>query len=145
MKTNDVILQTVTRAASFIILTFAVYLFLAGHHDPGGGFVGGLLVASAATLLLLAYDLKTVKVLFKFDYTKLAVGGVFIAVATGMGAVVFGEPFLTHTFGTVDLPMFGATEFATAVLFDVGVAFAVFGTALSIIYTISEDMSLWKH
>lgn len=144
MKTNDVILQTVTRLASFIILTFAVYLFLAGHHDPGGGFVGGLLVTSAITLLLLAYDLKTVRVLFKFDFTKLAIIGVFIAVATGMGAVVFGEPFLTHTFGTVDLPIFGTTQLATAVLFDVGVAFAVLGTALSIIYTISEDMSLWK-
>ena len=42
MKINDVILRTVTKAVVFIILTLGVYLFFAGHHAPGGGFIGGL-------------------------------------------------------------------------------------------------------
>ena len=40
MKINDVILRTVTKAVVFIILTLGVYLFFAGHHAPGGGFIG---------------------------------------------------------------------------------------------------------
>ncbi|WP_274622839.1 MnhB domain-containing protein, partial [Sinobaca sp. H24] len=45
MKINDVILQTVTKIVTFIILTFAIYLFFAGHHNPGGGFIGGLVIS----------------------------------------------------------------------------------------------------
>ncbi|MGI6685328.1 MAG: Na(+)/H(+) antiporter subunit B [Bacillota bacterium] len=144
MRINDVILQTVTKVAAFVILTFAVFLFLAGHHNPGGGFVGGLMVASSITLLLLAYDLKTIREVFPIDFKVLAMIGVLLAVSTGMGSFIFGSPFLSHTFGVVNLPIFGRTELATAVIFDVGVALAVLGTALSIIYTISEDICIWK-
>jgi multicomponent Na+:H+ antiporter subunit B len=145
IKINDVLLQTVTKVASFVILTFSVYLFLAGHHNPGGGFIGGLVVAAAITLLFLAYDVKTVRAGSPpVDFKVLAVSGVLLAVITGMGAVVFGKPFLSHAFGYFNLPLFGETELATSVIFDVGVALAVLGTALSIIYTISEDMCIWK-
>jgi multicomponent Na+:H+ antiporter subunit B len=144
VKPNDVILQTVTKVASFIILTFSVYLFLAGHHNPGGGFIGGLGFACAVTLLFLAYDVKKVREGLPVDFTTIAFTGVFIAVATGMGSFIFGKPFLNQTFGYIDIPIIGKTEFATAVIFDTGVALAVFGTALSIIYTISEDISIWK-
>lgn len=144
MKPNDMILQTVTRVAVYIILTFSVYLFLAGHHEPGGGFVGGLMVACAVTLLFLAFDVKTVRDGFPVDFKALAAAGVLLAVCTGMGSFLFGAPFLSHVFGTVYLPFIGETELATAVLFDVGVALAVFGTAMSIIYTISEDICIWK-
>lgn len=144
MKANDVILRTVTKVAAFIILTFAIYLFLAGHHNPGGGFIGGLVVVSVMVLLLMAYDLKTVRAGLPFDFKIMAALGVFLAVATGMGSLLFGKPFLSHTILHFHLPLFGETELATAVIFDVGVALAVFGTALSIIYTISEDMWLWK-
>lgn len=144
MKSNDIILRTVTRLAIFIILAFAVFLFLAGHHNPGGGFIGGLAVASGIILLLLAFDMKTVKTGLPVDFKVMAFVGVLIAVTTGMGAMIFGESFLTHTFGHVDVPLFGKTEFATAVIFDVGVALAVLGTALSIIFTISGDIHTWK-
>lgn len=144
MKANDVILRTVTRVATFIILTFAIQLFIAGHHNPGGGFIGGLVVVSVIVLLLMAYDLKTVRAGLPFDFKVIAALGVLLAVATGMGSFLFGRPFLSHAILHFELPFFGETELATAVIFDVGVALAVFGTALSIIYTISEDMSLWK-
>ncbi|NLC77800.1 MAG: Na(+)/H(+) antiporter subunit B [Clostridia bacterium] len=144
MESKEIILRTVTKLAIFIILAFAVFLFLAGHHNPGGGFIGGLTVASAIILLLLAFDIKAVKTGLPIDFKVLAFVGVLIAVTTGMGAMVFGASFLTQTFGHVHLPLFGETEFATAVLFDVGVAFAVLGTALSIIFTISGDIQRWK-
>jgi len=60
-------------------------------------------------------------------------------VFTGMAGVIFGEPFLTQTFGHVELPIFGDTELASALIFDTGVALAVIGTAVNIILSISED------
>jgi multicomponent Na+:H+ antiporter subunit B len=144
MKINDVILRTVTKVAVFIILTFAVHLFLVGHHNPGGGFVGGLVVASAIILLLLAFSINTIKEGFPIKFETLSVIGVLVAVTTGMGPVVFGKPFLNQTFGNINLPIFGETGLATAVIFDVGVALAVLGTAISITNTISEDTCIWK-
>ncbi|MEG6522286.1 Na(+)/H(+) antiporter subunit B [Desulfotomaculum sp. 1211_IL3151] len=139
MKPNDVILQTVTKVVTFIILTFAIYLFFSGHHEPGGGFIGGLVVTSALTLLYLAFDIETVREGIPVDFKIVAAVGVLIAVATGMGSLLFDKPFLSHGFGYFNLPIFGTTELATAVLFDLGVAMAVVGTGVTIILSISRD------
>ncbi|MCA1025334.1 MULTISPECIES: Na(+)/H(+) antiporter subunit B [Cytobacillus] len=138
-KPNDIILRAVTNVAVVIILTFAIYLFLAGHHNPGGGFIGGLAFAAALTLLFLTYDIDSIRANFPFDFKVLTAVGVLIAVFTGLGGILFDKPFLFQAFDYFNLPIFGKTELATAVLFDVGVALAVIGTAMVIIMTISED------
>jgi len=140
-KRNDVILQTVTRVAVVIILTFAINLFFSGHHHPGGGFVGGLAFASAITLLFLTYDIESVRENIPVDFTAMAALGVLIAVFTGVGGIVSGSAFLTQGFDYFNLPFFGKTELATAMLFDLGVAFAVIGTAMTIIISISGNRS----
>ncbi|WP_410771314.1 Na(+)/H(+) antiporter subunit B [Fontibacillus sp. BL9] len=139
MKQNDVILQSVTRVAVVIILTFSIYLFMNGHHHPGGGFIGGLSTAAAIVLLHLSFGIEKVRENIRMDFKKLAAIGVLIAVGTGMTAVVFGKPFLTQAFDYFNLPIFGETELASALIFDTGVALAVIGTAVNIILSISED------
>lgn len=139
MKPNDVILHTVTKLASIIIFAFSIHLFMTGHHQPGGGFIGGLTTAAGIILMFLAFDTETIKKHLPIDYKKMAALGVLISVLTGVGGLIFGESFLEQTFGYIDIPIFGTTELATAVLFDVGVALAVIGTSVSIILSISED------
>lgn len=139
MKPNNIILQTVTRVAVFIIFTFSIYLFMSGHHQPGGGFIGGLSTAAAIVLLYLSFGIEKVRENIRVDFKKLAAVGVFIAVGTGLASIVYGQAFLTQSFGHFDLPIFGDTELATAMLFDTGVALAVIGTAVNIILSISED------
>ncbi|MBB6451207.1 multicomponent Na+:H+ antiporter subunit B [Geomicrobium halophilum] len=140
MKTNDVILQTVTTVTVFIILTFAAYLFFAGHHDPGGGFIGGLMIASALILLYLAFDIELIHKGLPFDYKLLMGVGMALSLLTGIGAIVLQHPFLSHTFEYVDFPFFGEIELATSVLFELGVTLAVVGATLTIILSISEDV-----
>ncbi|MFF2481701.1 Na(+)/H(+) antiporter subunit B [Paenibacillus sp. NPDC058071] len=139
MNTNDVILKSVTRVAAVIILTFSIYLFMNGHHHPGGGFIGGLSMSSAIVLLYLSFGVDKVRENIRVDFKKLAAIGVLIAIGTGMAGVIFGKPFLTQAFGHFDLPIFGDTELASALIFDTGVALAVIGTAVNIILSISED------
>ncbi len=86
MKVNDVILQTVTRVAFFIIMVFGIYLFLSGHHEPGGGFIGGLVTTAGLVLLYLSFDRETVESGFSPDYIKLAAFGVFLSVSAGIGS-----------------------------------------------------------
>ncbi|AXF57271.1 Na(+)/H(+) antiporter subunit B [Salicibibacter kimchii] len=140
MKTNDVILQTVASVSAFIILTFAAYLFFAGHHEPGGGFIGGIVIASALVLLYLAFDMETVQQGIRVDYKILTGIGIGLSTITGVGAMLLGYPFLSHTFEYVTFPFFGEMELATSVLFEVGVSLAVVGATMTIILSISEDV-----
>ncbi|WP_456273500.1 Na(+)/H(+) antiporter subunit B [Bacillus sp. AK031] len=136
MKTNDVILQTVTTIVSFIIILFSIQLFFAGHYTPGGGFIGGLMTAGALVLLLLAYDIKTVSTILPIDYKLLTAIGLLLAVGTGAGALLFDVPFLTHAYNYFHLPLLGKTSLHTAVIFDTGVYLVVIGVTMTIIQTI---------
>ncbi|MEN1966737.1 Na(+)/H(+) antiporter subunit B [Lentibacillus sp. N15] len=140
MKINNVILRTVTKVVVFIILTLAVYLFFSGHNSPGGGFVGGLLLASAFVLLFIVEDIATIKKGIPIDFKRVAALGAFIVVATGFGAVLFGDPFLTQSFGHFDLPIFGETHLTTVTIFEAGVALVVVGVVVTIILSISRDV-----
>ncbi|MBM7586246.1 multicomponent Na+:H+ antiporter subunit B [Bacillus pakistanensis] len=138
-RTNDLILQTITTVVAFIIILFSLSLFFAGHYNPGGGFVGGLMTSGAIVLLLLAYDIKTVASILPIDYKILIAVGLLFAVGTGAGALIFNVPFLTHAYDYFYLPLLGKTSLHTAVLFDTGVYLVVIGVTMTIIQTIGES------
>jgi len=140
LKTNDVILHMVTKIVVFIILTLAIYLFIAGHNQPGGGFIAGLVLSSAFVLLYLVNDIETINQGLPLNFMVVAAVGVFIAVATGLGALVFGEPFLKQTFTSKYFFLIGETALSTVTLFEAGVALTVVGVVVTIILSISEDV-----
>lgn len=140
-KPNDLILRTTSSLIIFIMLGFAVYLLLAGHNSPGGGFVGGLTTSAAIVLMYMAYGEKVVKKIIPINFRFFIPLGLLIATLTGLGALLFNVPFLTHTFGVFHIPFIGEIELATAMLFDLGVYFTVFGSMMTIILTIAEDQA----
>ncbi|MFY0518282.1 Na(+)/H(+) antiporter subunit B [Lysinibacillus sphaericus] len=139
MKTNDVILQFTAKIVFFIIFFFSIHIFMAGHYTPGGGFVGGLLTSSAIVLLVLAFDLNTVRTVLPFNYTYLTATGLLLALATAAFPMFRGKPFFTHFFDYFDLPLLGKQSLHTAMLFDGGVYLVVVGVTMTIIQTIGED------
>jgi multicomponent Na+:H+ antiporter subunit B len=139
MRTNDVMLQTATKVVTFIILMFAVHIFFAGHYTPGGGFVGGLLTASAIVLLMLAYDIETVKKIIPFNYVIMTATGLLLALGTASASIFFNVPFFTHAYDYFNLPILGETSLHSAALFDLGVYLVVVGVTMTIIQTIGED------
>lgn len=84
MKENDVVLRTITKIVVFILLTFGFYLFLAGHNNPGGGFIGGLVFSSAFLLMFLAFDVKQVLVALPLDFRILMIIGSLVSFATAV-------------------------------------------------------------
>ena len=46
---NSIILATVSRLLTGLLLVFSVFLLLRGHNLPGGGFAGGLVAARAVS------------------------------------------------------------------------------------------------
>ncbi len=55
MKGMTVIVKTVASWVKMLIFLFGVYIILFGHLTPGGGFAGGVILASSYVLLLLAF------------------------------------------------------------------------------------------
>lgn len=140
-RPNDLVLRSTTALITFILLGFAFYLLMAGHNSPGGGFVGGLATSAAILLMFMAYGEKAVRKIIRIDFIQLIPIGLFIAILTGAGALLFNVPFLTHTFTVVQLPLIGELELATAMLFDIGVYLTVLGTMMTIILHIAADRS----
>ncbi|MBM7552638.1 Na(+)/H(+) antiporter subunit B [Thalassobacillus pellis] len=139
IRTNDLILRTTTSIIAFILLGFSLYLFFAGHNKPGGGFIGGLMTAAAIVLMYMAYGLETMKKILPWNFRYFIPAGLLIALVTGIGSFLFGQPFLSHTFAYFQFPLVGKTELATAILFDLGVYLTVIGITMTIILTIAED------
>ncbi|MBU8905603.1 Na(+)/H(+) antiporter subunit B [Desertibacillus haloalkaliphilus] len=132
-------LHTITRIVTFIILLFSIYLFFAGHNNPGGGFIGGLMTASALLLMYLTFDMTTIKKALPFNFTHIIASGLLIAILTGVTSMLLGYPFLHQFDDYFNLPLFGEVHLATALPFDLGIYLVVVGIALLIILTIGED------
>ncbi|MBU9722540.1 MULTISPECIES: Na(+)/H(+) antiporter subunit B [Bacillaceae] len=141
MRTNFLMLHTITRIVSFIILSFSIYLFFAGHNNPGGGFIGGLMTATALLLLYISFDIKKIKKAIPFDYSTIIAIGLLIAIVTGLNSLLFGDPFLTQYFEYYTVPVLGEIELTTALPFDLGIYLVVVAVALLSILTIAEDDS----
>ncbi|WP_172194945.1 Na+/H+ antiporter subunit A [Saccharibacillus qingshengii] len=139
LVSNDVVLRTLSKVIVLIIITFSLYLFFAGHNNPGGGFIAALMTASALILLAVSFGMDTVRRVIRVDYRLMTAIGLTIAILTASGSFLFGVPFLSHAFGHFDLPILGDTELATAVLFDLGVYLAVVGVVMNIIFTIKGE------
>lgn len=133
------ILPTVSRIMLPLLLLFSLFLLLRGHNEPGGGFAGGLVAATAFTLYAIAYDVTSSRQLLRLD-THLIIGaGLLIAVGAGIWPLLSGEPFLTGQWGYVPIPGIGSVDFGTPFLFDVGVYLVVVGVTLMIILPLAEE------
>jgi len=134
------ILQTATRFLMPLLLLFAIFLLLRGHNEPGGGFVGGLVVAASFVLYALAYGVDAARRALLVDPSTLLGGGLLVALSSGVPAVLSGRPFMTSLWTRVGAGS-GALDIGTPLLFDVGVFLAVIGVVLTIVLTLA-DVSL---
>ena len=104
------ILQSGTAFLFPLILVFGVYIFLHGHLTPGGGFQGGVVIASAFVLLLLANTSATINEGVLHLVESLS-GASYVAI--GILGLVLAAGFLDNRF--LDLGEFGALLSAGAI------------------------------
>lgn len=137
---NSVILRVATRLLLPVILLFSVVVLLQGHNKPGGGFIGGLLAATALALHALAFGVVATRRLLRVDLTAVIGAGLLVAAASGLLGVFAGAaPFLTGVWGYVPLPGFGEVKVGTPLLFDAGVYLVVVGIATLMALSMLED------
>ena len=131
------ILQTAARALLPLLLLFAVFLLLRGHNQPGGGFVGGLVVALSFVLYSIAFGVDASRRALLVSPSTLLGVGPLVALTSGLPGVLMGQPFLTAQWAELSV---GGTVVAvgTPLVFDIGVFLAVIGVVLTIVFTLAE-------
>ena len=140
MKT--LILKVALRILVPLSLVFGAFIYFKGHQAPGGGFVGGLVVAVALVLVRMGEGRDGIRKLLPIRERLLIGFGLLLAAGTGVGALLAGLPFLTSNFGYVPLPGGGGEfEWATVMAFDLGVVLVVAGVVVGMINALSEEIS----
>jgi multicomponent Na+:H+ antiporter subunit B len=130
---SPILLQTIARTIGPVLLLFSLVLLLRGHNRPGGGFVGGLMAASALTLYLTAYGLEATTRALKVSPERIAAAGLLLSVGSGSLALLDGRPFLAGYWTAVTLPGRAEVEAGTPLLFDTGVYLVVLGATLTFV------------
>ncbi len=134
---RTIIFRTVAPNLMSLMVLFSIFVLLRGHNEPGGGFIGGLIAASAFAIYGIACGVSPVRRALWFHPMAIAGFGLLLATLSGVLSLFQDVPFLTglwaepHLFGvpvTVSTPM----------VFDIGVYLVVVGSITSIALALEE-------
>jgi multicomponent K+:H+ antiporter subunit A len=117
----------------------AVYLLLRGHNAPGGGFVAGLVMATAVIAQYMVGGTMWVESRLRIHPLILIGTGLLAAGVAGISAWQFQLPFLTALTADIPLPLIGAVHLSSVLLFDLGVLMLVFGATLLILVALAHQ------
>ena len=133
------ILRSGARFLVPLMLLFSLFLLVRGHDEPGGGFVGGLVAATAFALVLLAEGRAAAERLLRWDPLAFVAGGLFLALLSGVPPLLRGGRIMTGLSLKVSLPVLGKA--GSPVVFDAGVFLVVLGIVLAILFALAEEES----
>lgn len=94
---TSVIVKTSGRALAPFILIYGAYVTLFGANSPGGGFQGGVLLASGVILVLVTHGRKEVKRLSE-NIAWFDTFGAFVFLIVGLMGIMVGGAFFTNLF-----------------------------------------------
>ena len=134
---NTLIFRTIAPFLTALMLLFSVFILLRGHNEPGGGFIGGLIAASALAIYGIANGVPAVRRAIRFHPLAIAGTGLLMSSVAGLISVFAAVPFMT---GLWIYPVILGVEvpLSSVMLFDFGVYFVVLGAITAIALTLEE-------
>lgn len=129
---NTLIFRTMAPIIAAAMILFSIIILLRGHNDPGGGFIAGLIAASAAAIYGMARGVGEARRMLRFNPIAFAGFGVALSCVVGLISVPYGVPFMTALW----LPGY---VFGVPGAFDIGVYFVVFGTVTAITLALEDS------
>jgi len=133
---GSLLLRTTASLLVGVLGVLSIFLLLRAHYAPGGGFAGGLVLAGAVAVKLLAHGVERARrTLRVHPRTLVGIGLVTAAGAACLGPVL-DRPLLAPVAGPM-IPSVG--ELGSVLVFDIGVYLIVAGTAVTIMFALLED------
>ena len=94
---QSIIVKTLCRLLVPFIQVFGLYIIMHGHSSPGGGFQGGVVLASSFILLAIAYGIDEAKRRFSIAaLTIFTSTGVLLYAGTGVACLLLGANYLDY-------------------------------------------------
>ncbi|MBW2066067.1 MAG: Na(+)/H(+) antiporter subunit B [Deltaproteobacteria bacterium] len=136
----DLIIKTGCRLILPFIQLFALYVIAHGHHSPGGGFQGGVIIGAAMILFAISNNLRSaIRWIGEKIVNLLCSTGVFIYAGTGLLCVFLGRNFLDYAALAVLLGIDPVTARSHGILaVEIGVGIAVMAVVVSLYYNLSS-------
>lgn len=144
-ESQDIIVKTMARLLTPFIVIYALYVIMHGHHSPGGGFQGGVILAASFVLLAISHGLDKMRQRLSEKVAGiLASLGVFIYAGIGLLCLLLGGNYLDYGRLSKLLSVDPARARSLGILgVEIGVALAVMAVMCLIVFTIfsSEEES----
>jgi multicomponent Na+:H+ antiporter subunit B len=142
---DDLITQVCCRIMVPLMQLFALYVVIHGHHSPGGGFQGGVILGASFILKAICYDLDTAMV--SLDAARnyiLANTGVVIYAGWGALCLLFaGGNFLDYSaLAPIFMGDAVAARYWSMLIVEIGVATTVAVVMFAIYADLASDGKL---
>lgn len=93
----DVVVKTTCRLIVPLSQLFAFYVIAHGHHSPGGGFQGGVIMGASIILYAISNNMRASLMRINEKLAILLCGfGVFLYAGTGVLSVILGSNYLDY-------------------------------------------------
>ena len=141
---DDVIVKTIARIIIPFIQIYALYVIVHGHHSPGGGFQGGVILGASFVLLVLTHGLEeTRKKITERGVAILSSLGLLIYVGIGLLCLILLGNYLDYGTLSKIFHVIPAQARSLGILgVEIGVGIAVMGVMFSIFLNISSGGAL---
>jgi len=137
---RSIILEVVVRMLFHTLIVVSVYLLLAGHNAPGGGFAAGMTTGLALVVRYLAGGRYELDEAAPVDAGRLIGLGLAIAALAAVLPMAFGGIVLQSAILETVLPVVGEVKLVTSVLFDIGVYLVVVGLVLDLLRALGAQI-----
>ncbi|GAA2547321.1 multicomponent Na+:H+ antiporter subunit A [Neomicrococcus aestuarii] len=137
---RSIIFEVVTRLIFHTMILVSIYLLLAGHNAPGGGFAGGLLAGLALTVRYLAGGRFELAEASRVSAGTLLGVGIAIAAFSGIAPLFFGGQIFESAAIEYSLGILGDHKFVTSTFFDIGVYIVVLGLVMDVLTSLGSEI-----
>lgn len=137
---RSIIFEVITRLLFHSVIIFSIYLLIAGHNAPGGGFAGGLMAGLALTIRYLAGGRFELAEATPVSAGMLLGGGLGLAALSAAAPLFFGGQILQTAILSFTWPVFGDIKFVTSTIFDIGVYLVVVGLVLDVLRSLGSEI-----
>ncbi len=136
---DDIIIKTVARILAPFIQLYALYVIMHGHHSPGGGFQGGVILGASMLLLLITHGVEETKRRLSEKWVAgLSSLGLLIYSGIGLLCIILSGNFLDYGSLAGILNVDTAEARSLGILgVEIGVGLAVMSVMFSIFFNIS--------
>ena len=135
MKIPAVLVRLLLPMAALV----SIYFLLRGHNAPGGGFVGGLVMATALITQYMVGGTLWVEAHIRIHPQVLVSFGLLAAAIAGMSAWFVSMQFLDAQAVDLHLPLIGDLHLSSVLLFDLGVYLSVVGATVLMLIALAHQ------